>query len=362
MRRAVDLSGEAIGWLSLRAATVAQADLTGLTIAEGLLGATLRRRAAGLTVNGFDVAALIWDEMVRRDPPLALTRSARLDDLRAAWSLIAERWRATDARAGRLGDDARDERVAGEWSYAETLRHLVFVTNAWIGRVVLGLAAPYHPASLPPSFLPDMSAVGIDVRRAWDFDEVLGARRDRQALVARLLDELGDEAPRRRLRREPGVRLPAGHDRAGGPVPAHGAGRGVGAPRVRGPRPDRAGVTGLREHPFAHRGARPLLARPMDPRPAGVGYRRGGTRGNSRGARHDPCRASSRPTVTCASRPTATSTTSTRQYRDRAPYITTLDDGTDAFIVPGMKKPVRARLHRRCRVHADAAAWRGRRR
>ena len=28
------------------------------------------------------------------------------------------------------------------------------------------------------------------------------------------------------------------------------------------------------------------------------------------------------------------------QYRDRAPYITTLDDGTDAFIVPGMKKPV----------------------
>ncbi len=189
---------------------MAQADLTGLTIAEGLLGATLGGAPQGLTVNGFDVAALIWDEMVRRDPPLALTRSARLDDLRAAWSLIAERWRATDARAGRLGDDARDERVAGEWSYAETLRHLVFVTDAWIGRVVLGLAAPYHPASLPPSFLPDMSAVGIDVRRAWDFDEVLGARRDRQALVARLLDELGDEDLSRVCDENPAFGYPPG--------------------------------------------------------------------------------------------------------------------------------------------------------
>jgi predicted TIM-barrel fold metal-dependent hydrolase len=28
------------------------------------------------------------------------------------------------------------------------------------------------------------------------------------------------------------------------------------------------------------------------------------------------------------------------KYRDEAPYITTLEDGTDAFIVPGMKKPV----------------------
>src|SRR6186997_1838039 len=28
------------------------------------------------------------------------------------------------------------------------------------------------------------------------------------------------------------------------------------------------------------------------------------------------------------------------EYRDQAPFITTLDDGTDAFVVPGMKKPV----------------------
>jgi predicted TIM-barrel fold metal-dependent hydrolase len=28
------------------------------------------------------------------------------------------------------------------------------------------------------------------------------------------------------------------------------------------------------------------------------------------------------------------------KYRDQAPYVTTLADGTDAFVVPGMKKPV----------------------
>ena len=41
------------------------------------------------------------------------------------------------------------------------------------------------------------------------------------------------------------------------------------------------------------------------------------TPGVTRGARHDPCRASSRPTATSASRPTATSTTSTRSTATR---------------------------------------------
>ena len=28
------------------------------------------------------------------------------------------------------------------------------------------------------------------------------------------------------------------------------------------------------------------------------------------------------------------------KFRDRAPHIATLDDGTEAFVVPGMRKPV----------------------
>jgi hypothetical protein len=185
----VDLSQREIGRLSLRGATVQMADLSGLTIREGMLGAVMSGMPVGLTVNGFDVAALIWDEVVRRDPPRGLTRSGQLDDLREAWSVISERWGETEERAVGLGPDALDERVDGEWSFSETLRHLVFVTDSWIGRVVRREPQPYHPVDLPPSFIP-ASAIGLDTARAWSFDEIAAARRDRQRIVAGLLDEL----------------------------------------------------------------------------------------------------------------------------------------------------------------------------
>lgn len=34
------------------------------------------------------------------------------------------------------------ERVEGEWSFIETLRHLVFATDAWVKRAILGEPHP----------------------------------------------------------------------------------------------------------------------------------------------------------------------------------------------------------------------------
>jgi hypothetical protein len=44
---------------------------------------------------------------------------------------------------------AVDESVDGEWSFAQTLRHLVMATDIWFGRAVLGLEQPFHPLGLP---------------------------------------------------------------------------------------------------------------------------------------------------------------------------------------------------------------------
>ena len=41
------------------------------------------------------------------------------------------------ARAGRLPEPALHLRVDDEWSFVETLRHLVFATDAWAGRTIL---------------------------------------------------------------------------------------------------------------------------------------------------------------------------------------------------------------------------------
>jgi hypothetical protein len=139
----------------------------------------------------------------------ALARGpAAVAGLRAAWSTVKERWRATDARALALGAGSCRERVDGEWSYAETLRHLVFVTDAWVGRVVLGGTAPYHREALPPTFLPDLSFLGIDAGADVSIEDALALRRDVQGIVDRVLDELDDEGLSRVCDPNPGPGFP----------------------------------------------------------------------------------------------------------------------------------------------------------
>ena len=103
------------------------------------------------------------------------------------------RWRQTESRAQALGEDACRERVGGEWSFVETLRHLVFVTDAWVGRAVLGEAAPYHREALPPTFLPDLSPLGIEVGADVSLSDAIALRRDAQHVVDRVLDDLDEE-------------------------------------------------------------------------------------------------------------------------------------------------------------------------
>ena len=60
---------------------------------------------------------------------------------------------------------ALTQQVNEEWSFAQTLRHLVFITDAWASRTVLDEEMPYHPLGLPQSWYPpaDAAALGIDL-------------------------------------------------------------------------------------------------------------------------------------------------------------------------------------------------------
>jgi hypothetical protein len=132
-------------------------------------------------------------ELDGQHPERVQVREARtLGELRAAWGTLEQLWSAAVERAGRLPEVARQERVGDEWSFVETLRHLVFATDAWVSRTVLGEAMPYHPLGRPHDDMPreDSFAIGLDLDARPSFDVVLAVRNDRMATVRRVLDGL----------------------------------------------------------------------------------------------------------------------------------------------------------------------------
>ena len=129
-----------------------------------------------LLFNGIDVVPLWRAELARQHPEYARLEPDDADGYREIWPLLEEQWAATVARARRLPEDLLHERVAGEWSFIETLRHMVFVTDAWLRRAVLGEPAPYDPLDLPHDEMPDLDGVPRDAGARPSLDEVLGLR------------------------------------------------------------------------------------------------------------------------------------------------------------------------------------------
>ena len=162
-------------------------DFSGLTLRDCLLRGTRFANAwvedvsitgmvSGLVVNGVDVTAYVDSELDRQYPERRQAReAATAEELRAAWGRISELWSETVARAERLPEAARFERVDGEWSIAETLRHLVFATDAWAGRTILDRESPFHPLGLSHTEYPRDSAAAIGLDRRGESDLGRGA-------------------------------------------------------------------------------------------------------------------------------------------------------------------------------------------
>ena len=99
--------------------------------------------------------------------------------LAGAWAMIEDEWAATVARARKLPEPVLHEQVEGEWSFVQTHRHLVLVTDCWLRRMVKGIAQPYHPWALGGSWLTSPRRWGIDPDADPSLDEVLAVRRER---------------------------------------------------------------------------------------------------------------------------------------------------------------------------------------
>src|SRR3954447_17161296 len=144
----------------------------------------------GLTINGVQVGPLIEAELDRRYPDRVKMRPTDPAGFREAWDVVERLWSGTVERARRLDPGLLHESVDGEWSFIETLRHLVMATECWVHRAMLGDPAPWHPLSLPFDGMPDTPGVPRDREARPSLDVVLDLRRDRMATVRQVIDGL----------------------------------------------------------------------------------------------------------------------------------------------------------------------------
>lgn len=180
----VDLSGTRIRSAFLRDVVVTDAWVEGVRI-EG--------DVVSLLVNGVDVAAYVEDELDRRHPERRALRPEDVAGLRQAWADAVERADATVARARRLPPALLDERVDDEFSFIQTLRHLVFAADRWLAGPVFGDPEPYfHPFGQPHDDAEEGPADGLDPGARPTLDEVLAVRRERQDRVSAFLRDAAD--------------------------------------------------------------------------------------------------------------------------------------------------------------------------
>ena len=152
-----------------------------------LVDADISGEIVNVTINGVAVVPLIEAELDRRYPDRIRMRPTTPRGFVEAWDLVERLWAGTVERARRLDPELLHASVDGEWSFIETLRHLVFATDSWVRRAIAGDPSPWHPLDLPHDELPDTPGVPRDRTARPSLDTVLEVRRDRMSTLREVI-------------------------------------------------------------------------------------------------------------------------------------------------------------------------------
>jgi hypothetical protein len=188
--RSDDLQGAEFVRADLHGARFVRADLSGVVMrAVDVSGADIDSPwlfdgDSSLRINGVDVIPLVEAELNRRFPGRADRRARHPDGLRAAWVTLERTWAAALERVAAMPAGTVDVSVGGEWSFAQTLRHLVLATDMWLGRAILEIEQPFHPiGQLDAGTENDGHDRSIFTAVAPSYAEVLEVRTGRVAMV-----------------------------------------------------------------------------------------------------------------------------------------------------------------------------------
>jgi len=188
-----DLSGAQLRAVDLAGAQFRAVDLSGVVMrGVEMANVDIHGELINVTVNGVDIGSLVDAELNRRYPDRAKMRPSDPAGFREAWDILERLWGQTVERARRLPPELLHDSVDGEWSFTETLRHLVFATDSWVGRVILGDPSPWDPLGLPWDEMPDTPGVPRDREARPALARLLELRRDRTSTVRGVIENLTD--------------------------------------------------------------------------------------------------------------------------------------------------------------------------
>lgn len=179
-----------------RECDLSRARLIGVVMQDAVIDGLV----TNLVVNGVEVSSYVEAELDRRYPVRLLIRSSDPADLREGARRLRAEWTATITRLRGMPQGSEDERVGGEWSAVETLRHLVFVHDSWFRRCCLGSTQLFTAIGLASDFVPDQEEQGLDRTASPGLLEVLTTRDEQVAEMERWLasvtvDQLSAAAP-----------------------------------------------------------------------------------------------------------------------------------------------------------------------
>ena len=171
--------GATLRFSDLRGVTMRGVDVGGLDIDSHDLF------FGSLLVNGVDVVPLVDAELNRQFPGRELQKAQTPEGLREGWVAVQSAWETTVAATP---PDLVDAHVDDEWSLAQTLRHLVLATDAWLRGAILRVPQPFHEIG---QIFTGADEMGFDmsVFRAEPpaYEEILAVRAERQRLVTDFL-------------------------------------------------------------------------------------------------------------------------------------------------------------------------------
>jgi hypothetical protein len=189
----VDLSGAQLFAVDLTDALFRSVEMNWVVMrGVELLDVDIHGEIENLTINGVDIGPLVTAELDRRYPLRSKMRPTDPAGFREAWDILERLWGETVERARRMEPELLHESVDGEWSFIETLRHLVFATDSWIRRAILGDPSPWDPLDLPWDEMADTPDIPRDRGARPSLDEVLELRVGRMSTMRQVLDGLTD--------------------------------------------------------------------------------------------------------------------------------------------------------------------------
>jgi DinB superfamily/Pentapeptide repeats (8 copies) len=183
-----DLVGAVFWGADLSGALFRDVNLTNTTITHAeLVNVDIDAVVDRVVINGVDVTSYVNE----RDPwyPLrTMLRPSTPSEMQAAWAALEREWATTTAMALALGDDLAHRSVEGEFSFVQTLRHVMFAMDKWFTAPVLGEA--FHPIGLPNSGSLDFPWPGLDYELTPSMADAMAVRADRVTAFRNYLDSV----------------------------------------------------------------------------------------------------------------------------------------------------------------------------